>query len=267
MSEVLAAIVHRLSEEYSKIELKSDYAKKRYAIFSHWSAYTDDHFRMTQDVALISSRLASLSESGKTVTSLETLVKDKTTPRRPMGQAMAGLMRRATSGASSKKAEIPIENGVKGVNGDEEGVAMVEEPVEIEELRDSGEVERPNGMAPMIRIDSEGLASVVPNGNSYGKRVESEPAPTEISDSAVDEEARALDGESQPLDAEPAPIGTEPLPSEAPARSLDAEGRPLDAEPKQPGIGMEEDLAASPDAPAPPKENGLESSIPDEEGS
>jgi vacuolar protein sorting-associated protein 54 len=29
MSEVLAAIVHRLSEEYTKIELKSEDAKKR----------------------------------------------------------------------------------------------------------------------------------------------------------------------------------------------------------------------------------------------
>lgn len=29
MSEVLAAITHRLSEEYSRIELKSDDAKKR----------------------------------------------------------------------------------------------------------------------------------------------------------------------------------------------------------------------------------------------
>lgn len=29
MSEVLAAIVHRLSEEYTKIELKSEEAKKR----------------------------------------------------------------------------------------------------------------------------------------------------------------------------------------------------------------------------------------------
>lgn len=30
MSEVLAAITHRLSEEYSRIELKSDEAKSRY---------------------------------------------------------------------------------------------------------------------------------------------------------------------------------------------------------------------------------------------
>ncbi len=29
LSEVLAAIVHRLSEEYTKIELKTDDAKKR----------------------------------------------------------------------------------------------------------------------------------------------------------------------------------------------------------------------------------------------
>lgn len=31
MSEVLAAIVHRLSEEYAKVDLKSDDAKKRSA--------------------------------------------------------------------------------------------------------------------------------------------------------------------------------------------------------------------------------------------
>jgi vacuolar protein sorting-associated protein 54 len=34
MSEVLAAITHRLSEEYSRIELKSDDAKKRYVSVS-----------------------------------------------------------------------------------------------------------------------------------------------------------------------------------------------------------------------------------------
>jgi vacuolar protein sorting-associated protein 54 len=31
MSEVLAAIVHRLGEEYTKVELKSEEAKKRFA--------------------------------------------------------------------------------------------------------------------------------------------------------------------------------------------------------------------------------------------
>ena len=35
MSEVLAAIVHRLSEEYSKVELKSEDAKKRYVCVSN----------------------------------------------------------------------------------------------------------------------------------------------------------------------------------------------------------------------------------------
>jgi vacuolar protein sorting-associated protein 54 len=34
MSEVLAAIVHRLTEEYGKIELKSDESKKRSVFFS-----------------------------------------------------------------------------------------------------------------------------------------------------------------------------------------------------------------------------------------
>jgi vacuolar protein sorting-associated protein 54 len=36
MSEVLAAIVHRLGEEYSRIELKSEDAKKRFVSFQQF---------------------------------------------------------------------------------------------------------------------------------------------------------------------------------------------------------------------------------------
>lgn len=98
MSEVLAAIVHRLSDEYAKIELKSDDAKKR----------------MTQDVALVAAKLVPLAEAGKNVASLETLVKDKPLPRKPMGQAVAGFLKRGNSKDESKVAAGADETGVAG---------------------------------------------------------------------------------------------------------------------------------------------------------
>lgn len=117
LSEVLAAIVHRLSEEYSKIELKSDNGKKR----------------MTQDVALISSRLAPLSESGSSVSSLETLVKEKPTPRRAIGLAMRGMINRVNSGSAPT---TPTKEGLKTEepdtprkSGEDEDELIVEEPL------------------------------------------------------------------------------------------------------------------------------------------
>jgi vacuolar protein sorting-associated protein 54 len=106
MSEVLAAIVHRLSDEYAKIELKSDDAKKR----------------MTQDVALVAARLVPLAEAGKNVASLETLVKDKPLPRKPMGQAVAGFLKRGNSKDESKGAAGPDDMGVTGEKQDEDEV-------------------------------------------------------------------------------------------------------------------------------------------------
>lgn len=123
LSEVLAAIVHRLSEEYAKIELKSDEGKKR----------------MTQDVALISSRLAPLSESGGSVASLETLVREKPTPRRAIGLAMRGMLNRVNSGSAPT---TPTKEGLKAdeelgtprKSGEEDDELIVEEPENAEAL-------------------------------------------------------------------------------------------------------------------------------------
>lgn len=108
--------------------------------------------RMSQDVAQISSRLSPLSEAGKTVTSLETLVKDKPTPRRPMGQTMAGLLRKASVGPGVKK----LENGDKmvtkeaggedGAEEDEDGVGMVPELAPTDKAN-GGEVVASDGYA------------------------------------------------------------------------------------------------------------------------
>ncbi|KAK4689929.1 vacuolar protein sorting-associated protein 54, partial [Tremellales sp. Uapishka_1] len=133
MSQVLAAIVHRLSEEYGSVELKSDEAKKR----------------MTEDVVLLSDRLVPLSESGKAVASLETLVKDKSTPRKPVGQAMVGLLRRAGSTSSNKTAPVADKEPDAATEGqeaeepdeDEEGVGMTEEPEVMDARGGKGEEE------------------------------------------------------------------------------------------------------------------------------
>nr|XP_019001761.1 uncharacterized protein I203_05467 [Kwoniella mangroviensis CBS 8507]OCF65222.1 hypothetical protein I203_05467 [Kwoniella mangroviensis CBS 8507] len=115
MSEVIGAIVHRLSEEYGKIEFKSEEAKKR----------------MLQDVALISIRLTPLSESGKEVSKLENLIKEKPTPRKPIGQAMSGFLRRSGSqkGASTGGEGVADEqdqNGADDVEVDEDGEGLTE---------------------------------------------------------------------------------------------------------------------------------------------
>lgn len=173
LSEVLAAIVHRLSEEYTKIELKSDDAKKR----------------MTQDVALIKDRLAPLSESGSSVASLETLVRDKPTPRRPIGQTMRGMLKRVGSESIPKSAESPSENGDatsaddERKSGEDEDsltvteATVTEEPKEVE--RDSsaeGEQDAVETAAPAPRPEHEAAteAETEPQGLPLAEPVEAE---------------------------------------------------------------------------------------------
>jgi vacuolar protein sorting-associated protein 54 len=151
LSEVLAAIVHRLSEEYAKVELKSDDAKKR----------------MAQDVALMKDRLTPLSESGASISSLETLIKDKSTPRRPIGLTMRGMLNRVNSGSSKAndgrhEGEDVAEAEQTRTSGEEEdGLAVVEEPMEIE------------GTLP---VDAPGIDDPAQPANDVGNGKEAQPA-------------------------------------------------------------------------------------------
>nr|XP_018264784.1 uncharacterized protein I303_02963 [Kwoniella dejecticola CBS 10117]OBR86942.1 hypothetical protein I303_02963 [Kwoniella dejecticola CBS 10117] len=133
MSEVISAIVHRLSEEYSKIEFKSEEAKKR----------------MSQDVALLIIKLTPLSESGTEVSKLDTLVKEKPTPRKPIGQAMSGFLRRNGSQRSDIGSPVdPVSANTEagdGVDvaededGDGDGAGLAEDTKGIRELSDQTE--------------------------------------------------------------------------------------------------------------------------------
>lgn len=145
MSQVLAASVHRLSEEYAKIELKSEDAKKR----------------MLQDAILIVQRLTPLSELPETLESLETLVKEKPTPKKNVAANLGGLFKRhqkesptspaapttelkeeekAKSPQPPEKTRTPVES--KGADAGDEGEA--ERKVSPRESTDKSSEERPS---------------------------------------------------------------------------------------------------------------------------
>lgn len=95
LSQVIMASVTRLSEEYSRVDLRSEEAKKR----------------MLQDAALIVSRLGALSESNSAA-SLEAVVRDKVVPRKPIAQAVQGLMKgkinETAPSAGAEEVSTPI---------------------------------------------------------------------------------------------------------------------------------------------------------------
>ena len=141
---------------------------------------------MAQDVSLISSRLAPLSQAGKNVTSLETLVKEKPTPRRPMGQAMAGLLRRSSGKETSPKmdgAAEAVEDGADGLRDeDEEGLEMVAETKEVEEPKQIEEPKQAEGPKQVDETVHANESEQVNGGDQVDEthRVE-EPEPVEAS--------------------------------------------------------------------------------------
>lgn len=100
---------------------------------------------MLLDVTLISSRLAPLAEAGKTVASLQTLVKDKPTPRRNVSQTMAGLLRRSASGTAKGDGKKKEGEGDAGEAKDGDGAEMGDE-AEDDIGMDGGLTEEPRAM-------------------------------------------------------------------------------------------------------------------------
>ena len=156
LSEVLAAIVHRLSEEYARVEFKSEEAKKR----------------MLQDVALLNARLGPLSESGKSMSSLETLVKDKPTPRRAIGQAMRGMFNSGSGPKTPVKEDAQDElnaEGARKISEDDEEGPIVEEGTEETAAKPNEvpaseavveEVARPEEPEPAPTVETTSISAV-----------------------------------------------------------------------------------------------------------
>lgn len=206
MSEVLAAITHRLSEEYGKIELKSDAAKTR----------------MVADVALIANKLGPLSEAGKTVTSLETVVKDKTVPKRSVGDNLKGMF--------AKKGKEEVKVDPKAINGDKkdeqnDGVAgqLGDEEDEDQEKED--------------RTAAEETAAKDVNEKTPGKEEEK----------AVDEETKQIAETREELE-----ITSPPAEASQEASRPKTEEATVEAQASTPRPAKAAEIAKSEESPPPP---------------
>ncbi|KAL1406348.1 hypothetical protein Q8F55_008047 [Vanrija albida] len=141
MSQVLAASVHRLSEEFTKVEFKSEDAKKR----------------MAMDAAYINAKLGPLTEAGTAVSSLETLVKDKATPRK----GMRGLLRRNGSSNNDTVPSAGADEGTEAVEDDDEDGDILTEAVPSGDHYESKEEEAgANGGAATGRASEEKQAEL-----------------------------------------------------------------------------------------------------------
>lgn len=76
------------------------------------------------DVTVISQRLGPIAEAGKNMTKLQTLVKDKSIPRKNVSQTMAGLLKRSGSKKEVEQEENVPEPATEKDDGDEEGDSL-----------------------------------------------------------------------------------------------------------------------------------------------
>jgi vacuolar protein sorting-associated protein 54 len=123
---------------------------------------------MTQDVNHVATRLGPLSEAGRTVSSLETLVKDKTTPRKPMGETMKGLLRRNGTVDKGKEKEVGKEVKIgDGVAAEEEEEDLDSDGVEVVPANGGEVAEVSDGQTVQV----EG-SNGDPNAETVGERRE-----------------------------------------------------------------------------------------------
>ncbi|TYJ51446.1 hypothetical protein B9479_007981 [Cryptococcus floricola] len=113
MGDVIEAIARRLSEEFGKVELKSEEAKKR----------------MLHDVAIISIRLKPLSDRGQEIVQLENAVRSKTTPKKTAPVEVEKKVEEKTAeiGGGEKGSEEEKKDNGEGEGRAEEVVEKKEE--------------------------------------------------------------------------------------------------------------------------------------------
>ena len=108
MSQVFAAMNHRLSEEYSKIELPSQEAKERYiAQYRNInSCYLNINNRMLRDTRYLHKQFSGLKHVNAPTGMLETVVSEKQIPLQP-GEQLARVRSRSP-GPMSPTPETPL---------------------------------------------------------------------------------------------------------------------------------------------------------------
>lgn len=97
------------------------------------------------DVMVISSRLGPIAEAGKNIAKLQTLVKDKSIPRKNVSQAMAGLLKRSSSKKDVEQDETIVEPTAEKDDGDEDGESLgilTKEQATDQEAQTAGDAEQ-----------------------------------------------------------------------------------------------------------------------------
>jgi hypothetical protein len=140
---------------------------------------------MQQDAAIIAARLAPLAESGSSAASLEALVREKSIPRRDVGAAMRGLLRKSSNGPDVP-APVPEPATTPLSNGDEEG-PVAEKRSSTESKSEEGK--EASGAGAEVKAASRSPSK---GWREVGEDTPSSPSPPLTSKSPV-EEAKSED--------------------------------------------------------------------------
>lgn len=187
---------------------------------------------MMTDVTVIAQRLGPIAEAGKNIATLQTLVKDKSMPRKNVGQAMAGLLKRSGSKKEVDQEEPAAESAAEKDDGDEDqdgeslGILTSDQATDQETQNKADEEAR----------DKESSGSTVVSGEQPVKPTEEttpaaiEPAPSTPPKNIVMETKKlepAEEDEATVTETLAASLGEKDLPVE-PVSPMDQENAPPD---------------------------------------
>jgi hypothetical protein len=182
---------------------------------------------MLTDVSVISQRLGPLAEAGKNIAKLQTLVKDKSIPRKNVSQAMAGLLKRSSSKKEVEQEETAGDATVEKDDGDEDGESLgilTKEQATDQEAQAADDAEREAALATPA--------------------VEAISTPTETSEPTTEVSVPTADSAREPTEP------TETSPSGVPAPTTPAKDNVAETEKLEPAgeddATVTETLAASP---------------------
>jgi hypothetical protein len=203
---------------------------------------------MLTDVSVISQRLGPLAEAGKNIAKLQTLVKDKSIPRKMVSQAMAGLLKRSSSKKEVEQEETAGDATVEKDDGDEDGESLgilTKEQATDQEAQAADDAEREAALATPaveaistpIEISEPTTEVSVPTADSAGEPTEpKETSPTDVTapttpakDNVAETDKLEPAGEDDATVTETlaaSPVQEKELPVD-PVSPMDAENAPL----------------------------------------
>ena len=201
---------------------------------------------MMTDVTVIAQRLGPIAEAGKNIVTLQTLVKDKSMPRKNVGQAMAGLLKRSGSKKDIDQdvsaAEIAAEkdDGDEDQDGESLGILTSDQATDQETQNKADEEARDKeSSGPTVVSDEQ---PVKPTEETTPAAIE--PAPSTPPKNIVMETKKlepAEEDETTVIETLAAPLGEKELPVE-PVSPMDQENAP----PNPPETSSTEDGAGGP---------------------